>query len=149
MNLSIFIISIIILLIDQISKIIINIYLNGTYTIINNFFYLENVKNYGASFSILSDKVNLLILLTVIAIIIIINFMYNFKLNKRNSIAFGFLLGGICGNLIDRIFLGYVRDFISFKIFSYYFPIFNIADTFIVIGVILLIFAIIKGEDKK
>ena len=51
--------------------------------------------------------------------------------------------------LSDRIFFGYVIDFLSFKIINYNFPVFNLADTFIVVGVILLIIAIIKGEDKN
>ena len=74
--------------------------------------------------------------------------MYNFKNNFRNNMAFGLLMGGIIGNLIDRLFLGYVRDFLAFRIFNYNYPVFNLADTFIVVGVILLIIAIIKGEDK-
>ena len=84
-----------------------------------------------------------------IAIFIIYRYMYNFKQNKRNNIAFGLIIGGIVGNLIDRVFLGYVRDFLSFKIFSYNYPIFNFADIFIVIGVFLLIIAILKGEDNN
>ena len=80
--------------------------------------------------------------------IIIYRFMYVFNKNKRNSVAFGLLFGGISGNLIDRTLLGYVRDFLDFKIFNYNYPIFNIADCAVVIGVILLIIAIFKGEDK-
>jgi signal peptidase II len=74
--------------------------------------------------------------------------MYNFKNNNRNNLAFGLIIGGIVGNLIDRIFLGYVRDFLSIQIINYYYPVFNLADSFIVIGVVLLIIAIFKGEDQ-
>ena len=75
--------------------------------------------------------------------------MNSFKKNTRNNIAFSIMLAGIAGNLVDRVCLGYVRDFLDFNIFGYSYPVFNLADTFIVIGVILLIIAIIKGEDKN
>ena len=52
-------------------------------------------------------------------------------------------------NLADRLFLGYVRDFLDFTVLGYDYPIFNIADIAIVVGVLLLIVAIFKGEDKK
>ena len=59
------------------------------------------------------------------------------------------LLGGILGNLSDRILFGYVKDFISLYIFGYSFPVFNIADICIVVGVIILIISILRGEDKN
>lgn len=151
MNRKIFTAAIITLLIDQISKVLISMFLeiNEQIIVIKDFFSLYFIENYGAAWSILSGKANLLIIASVIALIIIYRYMYNFKNNKRNNLAFGFIIGGIFGNLIDRVFLGYVRDFLSFNIFSYKYPVFNFADTFIVIGVFLLIFAIIKGEDKN
>ena len=85
----------------------------------------------------------------IIAIFLLIKFMFGFKNNLRNSIAFASLFGGIFSNLADRLFLGYVRDFLDFKIFGYDYPIFNVADIAIVVGVILLIIAVIKGEDKR
>ena len=90
-----------------------------------------------------------MIFVSFIALFILFRYLYSFKLNTRNNIAFGLLFGGICGNLIDRLFIGYVRDFLSFKLFHYNYPVFNLADVFIVIGVFLLIIAIFKGEDKR
>ncbi len=151
MNRKIFIVAIISLLIDQMSKIFVGIFLtfNQNISIIKNFFSIHLIQNYGAAWSLFNNKVDFLIIISIFALFIIYHYMYIFKLNKRNNLAFGFILGGIIGNLIDRVFLGYVRDFLSFKIFNYQYPIFNFADTFIVVGVFLLILATLKGEDKN
>ena len=63
------------------------------------------------------------------------------------NVAFGFLMGGILGNLVDRLFLGSVRDFLKFRILGYNYPVFNVADMAIVIGVILLVINIFRGES--
>lgn len=68
--------------------------------------------------------------------------------NVNKNISFYILLGGIIGNFIDRIFLGYVRDFLDFRIFNYNFPIFNISDICICIGIFLMIIEVVK-EDKN
>ena len=151
MSKRIYIIAIIIFIIDQISKCFISAYLklNESITIIKDFFYIRYINNTGASWGILSNSKTLLIILSIIAIIIIIRYMNTFKKTIINMIGFGFLLGGIMGNLCDRMIFGYVKDFLDFIIFHYDFPVFNIADIFIVIGVLLLIISIIKGEDKS
>lgn len=135
---------------DQISKVFISSYLalNETIPVIKDFFYITLNNNYGAAWGMLENNTYFLIAISIIAIIILIRYSYSFVLNTRNKIAFSILLGGIAGNLADRLCLGYVRDFLDFKIGTYNFPIFNLADTFIVIGVALLIIAILKGEDK-
>lgn len=150
MNYRIIIISIFILLIDQVSKALASIYLtlNKSIDIITNFFSLTLTNNYGAAFGIFKYSNTLLIIATLIILIILYKYMHSFKKNMRNKIAFGFILGGVFGNLIDRIIKGYVVDFLDFKIFNYDYPVFNIADIAIVIGVILLGYAIIRKEDK-
>ena len=150
MNRKIFIIAVLSLLIDQLTKILVGIFLtlNESVPILKNFFSITFIQNYGAAWNFLNNKVDFLIFVSLFAIFILYRYIYNFKRNKRNSLAFGLILGGIVGNLIDRVFLGYVRDFLSFRFWNYQYPIFNFADTFIVIGVFLLILAIIKGEDK-
>ena len=122
--------------------------LSHSITIINNFFYLTKVYNYGASWSVLSGYNIILIIITIIMLIILYFYQKKFRENKRNILAFGLLYGGILGNLLNRIVYGYVIDFLDFKIFNYDFPVFNFADTFIVFGLILLIIAIIKKEDE-
>ncbi len=145
------ILGIIIILIDQMSKIIISSFLSLSESIkvIKNFFYITYVHNYGGAWSLFNNKVTLLVIATLIIIFILIKYMTKFKINKRNIIGFGLLFGGILGNLIDRVCFGYVKDFLDFKIFGYNYPVFNIADIAIVLGVILLAIAIIKGEDKN
>ena len=151
MNRKIFAISVVVLAIDQISKSVIGtmLQLNESFTVINNFFNITLVHNYGAAWSIFNNRVSLLVIGTTIALAVIYRYMYSFKMNKRNTIVFGILTGGILGNLVDRVFLGYVIDFFDFNILGYSFPVFNIADIAIVIGVALLVYAIIKGEDKN
>ena len=151
MSRKVFMISVIIFIIDQITKSIISTFLNlnESIKIIKDFFYLKYINNTGASWGILENSRTLLIILSIIAFIILIRYSYSFKKTKLNTFGFGFLLGGILGNLSDRIIFGYVKDFLDFKILNYNFPVFNIADIFIVFGVIILIISIIKGEDSS
>ena len=151
LNKKTYIIAVLVLIIDQVSKSLVEIFLNlhENFTVIKNFFYITVAHNTGGAWSIFSNHSYLFIVASVIAILLLIKFMFGFKNNFRNNLAFGFLFGGIFSNLADRVFLGYVRDFLDFKIFGYDYPIFNIADVAIVIGVILLIVAVIKGEDRR
>lgn len=151
MNKKTYVIAIFILLFDQISKSLMEIYfkLNESFIIIKDFFSITVAHNTGGAWSILNNHSYLFIIFSVIALIILIRFMFQFKNNLRNNIAFACTVAGIMSNLADRLFLGYVRDFLDFTIFRYDYPIFNIADIAIVVGVLLLIVAIFKGEDKK
>lgn len=151
MSKKIYIITLVIFILDQITKSLISTYLklNESIEIIKDFFYIRYINNKGASWGILENNRILLIGLSIIAIIMIIRYSYSFKKTKLNTYGFGLLLGGILGNLSDRLIFGYVKDFLDFIIFRYDFPVFNIADISIVIGVILLIISILKGEDKN
>ena len=151
MNRKILIIAIIALAIDQITKVATSILLefNKPLTVIKDFFYLTLCHNEGAAWGIFSNTKVIILIGTIIALITIYHFVYCFKQNKRNTLAFGLLLGGLSGNLIDRLLFGYVRDFFDFYIFGYDYPVFNIADICIVFGVILLIIAVLKGEDTN
>lgn len=140
-------ISIICLLLDQLTKLFVtnNLVLNNSYTIINNFFNITLVHNDGAAWSILSGNRILLIFISLIALFIIyFLFLKNKELKKIETLIYGMLIGGIIGNLIDRILYGYVIDFFEFKIFNYNYPVFNIADCCIVIAAILLIIDVAK-----
>ena len=150
MSKKVYILGIIVFILDQITKNLASTYikLNHSVTIIKDFFYLRYINNTGASWGILSNSKVLLIILSLIAIVIIIRYVNTFKNTKLNIFGFGFLLGGIIGNLCDRVLFGYVIDFLDFIIFHYDFPVFNFADTFIVIGVVFIIISIIRGEDS-
>ena len=149
MSKKVYIISTIIFLIDQLSKSLVSTYLklNESISIIQDFFYIRYINNYGASWGILENNRTLLVIFSLIAIIIILRYMYSFKKTKLNIYGFGFLLGGILGNLSDRLLFGYVKDFFDFIIFNYDYPVFNIADIFIVLGVFMLIISILCGSD--
>lgn len=144
--------SIILAVIDQISKILVIEYvdINNAVEIIKNFFYLTYTHNNGAAFSILMGQRILLVLVAIIIIVIIINYIRKNKVERiTDKIAFSLIIGGSIGNLIDRIIRGYVIDFLDFKIFGYNFPIFNLADTFIVVGVFLLLITLGRKEIEN
>lgn len=145
------IISIILLCIDQISKLLVVNLLTKTnsITIIKNFFYLTYINNDGAAFSILVGKRIFLILIAVLVIVMLIRYIKKNNIqNKLELVSLALIIGGSLGNLMDRVVRGYVIDFLDFKIFNYNFPIFNLADTFIVIGVFLLLLKEIRKENN-
>lgn len=145
------IISIILLCIDQISKLLVVNLLTKTdsITIIKNFFYLTYINNDGAAFSILVGKRIFLILIAVLVIVMLIRYIKKNNIqNKLELVSISLIIGGSLGNLMDRVVRGYVIYFLDFKIFNYNFPIFNLADTFIVIGVFLLLLKEIRKENN-
>lgn len=138
-------------IIDQIIKYIVSNYLNG-FVFIPNFISFIYAENYGAAFSMFSGNKWGIIISSIILIDILFCMLKDF-LNKKkeNNIAswsYGLLFGGIFGNLIDRIIHGYVIDYVSLNLVGYHFPIFNLADVAITLGVILLVIYTLK-EDKK
>jgi len=142
------IIGLIIFILDQIVKLAIgfSIPLNRSKIIIKDFFSISNVHNYGAAFSIFYGNRILLIIVSLLALFLIYFFLLrNLKNTKLEIITYSLLIGGILGNLLDRIIYGYVVDFFDFKIFGYNFPVFNIADICIVCSAILIIADTLRG----
>ena len=124
-----------------------------TYLDIFPFFKIVHFQNKGAAFSFLHDAAGwqryFLITVSMIAIVVIPFFI---KKNKKEPLAlwsFTFILAGAIGNLIDRIYYGYVIDFIYLYVNDFYWPAFNIADSFITIGAFLLIFDMMKKSREK
>ena len=117
--------------------------------IIKNFFNLTYVENTGAAFSILENNTIFLILITFVTLFLIYKFLLkNKEFNKLEIITYSLLIGGIIGNLIDRIVYGYVIDYLEFIILNRHMPIFNFADICIVIGTILFLILTIKEEQN-
>lgn len=133
----------IVLLIDQILKIIVrnSINLFQEIKIIKNFFYLTHLENTGAAFSVLENSTIFLIIISVLFILFLDKYIRKEEknFNKLDIISFGLIMGGIYGNLIDRIIHQGVIDYLSFIIFKYDFPVFNFADICIVVGACLII----------
>lgn len=136
---------------DQYTKsIILNYFeLYQSKTIIDGFFSLTYVQNFGAGFSIMQNARTAFLIITPICLV---GFTYLFiKSNdKLSKTALLLMISGTIGNFIDRIVRIYVVDFLDFIIFGWDFPIFNVADIFLTIGVCLYIIALIKEEkDAK
>ena len=136
-------ISIIIILIDQITKALIFNY----YKIFANkdliIFRIELIKNYGAAFNIFSgDRIFLSIVSFLFSVILICIILRKNTSNYIDLYSYSLLLGGSIGNGIDRVIRGYVIDFINLNFIN--FPVFNIADLSINIGFILILYSIFK-----
>ena len=135
--------SIVITFFDQYSKHIIS---ENNKSLINKnliLFSIDYVKNFGAAFNLFSGYKVFLSLVSIIITLILIYLILNKKIiNKLDLLSYSFILGGTVGNGFDRIAKGYVIDFINLNFIN--FPVFNIADLSINIGLILLIYDYIK-----
>jgi len=118
---------------------------NITYIEVTSFFSLNKVHNYGVAFNIFNDKRIFIIILSIILLLLFIYMEKDYKDNLFNNISFGLIYAGILGNLINRITLGYVIDYISILSF----PIFNLADICICIGIFFLIIGGIYDSRRR
>lgn len=135
------------IIIDQLSKYFAVKYLKpiGSFPIINNIFHFTYVENRGAAFGILQNRTLFFIVITVIVGTILIYSIVKIPGSTFYKFTLSMILGGAIGNLIDRVRLGYVVDFIDFKFFP---AVFNLADSMIVVGAFLLCYILIfkKGN---
>ncbi len=141
-----------IVILDMVTKLMVqsSLALHESITVIKGFFYITYAQNTGAAWSLFSGRVGIL---TFISLLGVLGFMWLYKSTKANEkyerFAISLMIAGTLGNFFDRLFFGYVRDFLDFIIFGYDFPIFNVADVALVIGVGLLILqTLIKKEDR-
>lgn len=146
-----FIYFIILILVDQASKYWVrtNLKDNEPISIIHNVLNLQYHENTGAVWGIMSGKVNFLIILTMVIFLLLVYLYYKIPNDKKYNplkIISVFIMAGALGNLIDRLFLNYVVDFIYFKLIN--FPIFNIADSYLTVSsILLLILALFYYKD--
>ena len=144
------------IILDQVTKYIVQtrMTLYQSITILDNFFHITYILNKGAAFGFLSNRSEsfrtpFFIIISILAIVGLIYFYIVYAKNsKLSQIAIALILSGAVGNLIDRIILGVVRDFIDVHWYNIHWPAFNIADTSISIGTGLLILGLYL-EDKK
>lgn len=127
---------------DHLTKllVVLNFKLNDTLPLIPGVFHFTYVRNYGAAFSLFSDNgwwlrwLSLAVSLGLMAL-----GWFGPKMNRWEQAGYGFILGGALGNGIDRFLMGYVVDFLDFRLIR--FPVFNLADVFINVGIICLLIA--------
>lgn len=134
-----------VVLADQLTKFLALHFLSETPSLplIQNIFHLTLVKNTGVAFGLLRHASSHIILLTVVSAAVLFVILFRAK-RLYDRFALGLILGGAVGNLIDRLRFGYVVDFLDFRIW----PVFNVADTCVSIGVGLLLLDLLLRKNK-
>ncbi len=150
-------VTLLVIVLDQISKMIVRHYmeLHEVIKITDSFFWLTYVENTGAAFSMSfgSESFNRIFFIVVsLLIILLIIYMSKKSDSKTEQLAFAMIIGGAIGNLIDRILIGSVTDFICWDFFDFImerWPVFNLADSAIVVAVVLIVIKAVFGSNKK
>ncbi len=146
--------ALIVVVLDQLTKAIVlaNMELHQSIPVIDGFFALTYVRNTGAAFGIFADqasslRVPMLLAVAVLALGVLLWFVRTIPVDRRAVIAAcGGVLGGAIGNMIDRAAYGEVIDFLDVYVGSYHWPAFNVADSAITVGVIVLCLDALLGE---
>ena len=149
MKKKIFSLTFVVFFLDQLLKHLIasKFVLHEVFYAIPNFFYITYVKNTGGAWSVFSSIPYGLVIINVLFLGLFIWYIdKKEKFNFTEVLYFGLILGWVLGNLMDRIFLNGVIDYIGIQVFSYHYPIFNFADIAIVVGMALIIIEILRGE---
>jgi len=152
-----FLIAALVLLLDRLTKRVVaaNIPLYHNVPVIPGLFRLYHVENPGAAFGLFAEptaqwKVGALVMFSVLALIVVLALLWkNGHCFSTMTVGLSFILGGAMGNLWDRVFTGHVVDFLDFYIDSYHWPAFNVADSAIVVGAILLVSKIIFAKSTS
>lgn len=148
-----YLLALLIILLDQWTKwlVVKNMEITESIKIIEDVLYITSHRNRGAAFGILQGQMWLFYIITAIVVVMIIYYLQRYgKYDKFLGIVLVLGLGGAVGNFIDRVYRGAVVDFINVYIINYDFPIFNVADSCLVIAVTLfLIKTILDGKKEK
>ena len=145
-------ITIVILLLDQITKFIVasSMRVGDSFNVIPNFLNITSHRNNGAAWGILSGKMSFFYIITIIILVVLIIFyIKEAKQHLLMQVAISLLFAGALGNFIDRVLHGEVVDFVDTNIFGYNFPIFNVADSSLTIGVLLIVIALLTDMKKE
>lgn len=137
------IIAVFLVAVDQLTKLYALNYVKpqGTITVIDNFYYFTYVENRGAAFGIMQNKQWFFVAVTLVIFAVFAYILLKYKIEGKLFFAAVVLIfGGGVGNLIDRIFRGYVVDFLQFSFFS---PVCNLADYFISVGAVLMVISVL------
>ncbi|SCT73672.1 lipoprotein signal peptidase [Staphylococcus xylosus] len=145
-------ITIVILLLDQITKFIVasSMRVGDSFNVIPHFLNITSHRNNGAAWGILSGKMSFFYIITIIILVVLIIFyIKEAKQHLLMQVAISLLFAGALGNFIDRVLHGEVVDFVDTNIFGYNFPIFNVADSSLTIGVLLIVIALLTDMKKE
>lgn len=140
-----------VILLDQVTKwlIVSKMAFGDSIPIINNILYITSHRNRGAAWGILQGQMWLFYAITLVVIFAIIYYIQKAAKGKwLLGISLALMLGGAIGNFIDRVFRKEVVDFIHTFIFGYNFPVFNVADSSLCIGVVLLMIVMLRDERE-
>jgi len=139
-----------VLSLDQVSKYIISesCIVGKTIPVFENFFHITLIYNKGVAFGLFNDNAVVAKLLVFFGCSVVAYMLFAMRsLSVANRVAAGMMIGGALGNIVDRIRIGAVVDFLDFRVW----PVFNIADTFISIaaGMFIILILVTKNEDEK
>lgn len=136
-------------IIDRLTKLAVISYLNEESRVFAPFFNIVLVRNKGVTFGMFSDIFSpfLLVTIAIVAVALLIVFVKKRALYYRLPTAI--IIAGAIGNILDRVFYSVVIDFLDFHLYEYHWPAFNIADSAIVVGVIMLFFISYSEEKEK
>ncbi|MDQ0245607.1 signal peptidase II [Bacillus fengqiuensis] len=148
-----YLIAVFVIALDQVTKwmIVKQMEIGESIEIIPNFLYITSHRNRGAAWGILQGQMWFFYIITAIVIIALVLYIQRLKREERTlGVALGLMLGGAIGNFIDRVWRKEVVDFINTYIFTYDFPIFNVADSALVIGVgLIFVLTLFEGKTTK